>query len=340
MADMAAPAPPGALVESASRALSEKLARHRRDSASFGDLVHARWYHKRHPKDAAAERRWQETRTTFEDEHGKIVDDYWSKRQAAGLALCCKRRSGGRLEWSMHRAMGDLATAHPGYSPVLLRIARHSVRAQSLLRGMTQRMATANLFALSRDIMASLESKGGDNAALNTYRRDLDYITHFTGEAGKRAARVVYVKGLLCGLVALVVLAPVLASLVTVPEIDYTLLVGCMIAGALGAVMSVLIRLSGDSLDVDHQFGRDYLMSLAAVRPFIGAVFSLLIYFTFQADLLQQVKVPESGSGQFAFYITAAFLIGFSERFAKQIVRTAETGAGGAGSSAPETGST
>ena len=103
--------------------------------------------------------------------------------------------------------------------------------------------------------------------------------------------------------------------------------------------MSVLIRLSGDSLNVDHQFGRDYLMGLAAVRPFIGAVFSLLIYFTFQANLLQQVKVPEEGSGQFAFYMTAAFLIGFSERFAKQIVRTAETGMGAAGSSVPEAGS-
>ena len=226
MADMAAPAPPGALVQRASRTLAQKLAGHRRRTASFGDLVHVRWYHKKHPKDAAAERRWDETRAAFEAEHGKIVDDYWSKRQAAGIALCCRRRSDRRLEWTMHRAMGDLAAAHPGDSPVLLRIARHSVRAQSLLRGMTQRMATANLFALSRDIMSTLEAKGGDRAALIAYRRDLDYIAHFSGEAGKRAARVVYVKGLLCGLVALIVLAPVLASRVTVPELDRTLLVG------------------------------------------------------------------------------------------------------------------
>ena len=94
---------------------------------------------------------------------------------------------------------------------MLLRIARHSVRAQSLLGGMTQRMATANLFALSRDIMASLESKRDDGAALNAYRRDLDYIDPLLGRGRKASGRVVYIKGLFCGLVALVVLAPVLA---------------------------------------------------------------------------------------------------------------------------------
>ena len=34
-----------------------------------------------------------------------------------------------------------------------------------------------------------------------------------------------------------------------------------------------------------------------------------------------------SGAGEFAFLVTASFAVGFSERFAKQIVRTAEAGA-------------
>jgi hypothetical protein len=324
MADIAAPALP--------RAFSEKLARPRHRTASFGDLVHTRWHHKANPADEHARQGYEEIRALFEDEHGKIVDDYWSEGEPAGLALCCKRLRFGRLEWSLHRAMGNLAGGRPEYSPLLLRIARHSVRANSLLRGMTQRMATANLFALSRDIMASLETEGSDPRGLEPYKRDLDQLTHFTGEAGKRAARVVYVKGLLCGAVVLAALASALAYLlssVSVPDVDSTLFVGCLVAGSLGAVMSVLIRLSGDSLEVDHQFGREYLVSLACVRPFIGAVFALVLYFAFKADLLQQVNVPDKGAGEFASYVTLAFVIGFSERFAKQIVRTAELGAGG-----------
>jgi hypothetical protein len=324
MADIAAPALP--------RALSEKLARPRHRTASFGDLVHTRWHHKANPADEHARQAYDEIRALFEDEHGKIVDDYWCEGAPAGVALCCKRLRWGRLEWSLHRAMDNLAAGHAGYSPLLLRVARHSVRANSLLRGMTQRMATANLFALSRDIMASLETNRDDAAALVAYNRDMEDIADFAGEAGRRAARVVYLKGLLCGVLALAALAPALASLfssVSVPDVDSTLFVGCLVAGSLGAVMSVLIRLSGDSLEVDHQFGREYLVSLACVRPFIGAVFALLLYFAFEGDLLQQVDVPDHGAGEFAFFVTSAFVIGFSERFAKQIVRTAELGAGG-----------
>ncbi len=325
MADIAAPALP--------RAFSERLARPRHRTASFGDLVHTRWHHKANPADEHARQAYEEIRALFEDEHGKIVDDYWSKRAPAGVALCCKRLRWGRLEWSLHRAMDNLAAGHAGYSPLLLRIARHSVRANSLLRGMAQRMATANLFALSRDIIASLETNGDHRAALAAYNRDMKDIADFAGEAGKRAARVVYLKGLLCGVLVLAALAPALASLfsrVSVPDVNSTLFVGCLVAGSLGAVMSVLIRLNSNSLDVDHQFGREYLASLAGVRPFIGAVFALLLYFAFKGGLLQQVQVPDDdGAGEFAFFITSAFLIGFSERFAKQIVRTAEMGTGG-----------
>ena len=324
MTDFAIPAP--------RHALRDTLANRQRQTYSFGDLVHIRWDHKKHADDERARKRYDEVRAQFEAEHGKIVDDYWSEGQAAGVALCCKRRRFGRREWSLHRAMGDLATGRPGYSQLLLRSARQSVGAASLLRGMAQRMATAHLFALSRDIMASLEAKGDDPEALVAYERDLHYIADYAGEAGRRAARVVYLKGLGYGVLALAVLAPALAflfSAVSVPDVDSTLFVGCLVAGSIGAAMSVLIRLSGNDLEVDHKFGRDYLVSLAGVRPLIGAVFALLLYFAFKGALLKQVNVPDHGAGEFAFFVTSAFLIGFSERFAKQIVRTAELTAGG-----------
>jgi hypothetical protein len=332
MTDLAVPAP--------TRVLLGTLARRQGQTYSFGDLVHTRWHHTKNPTDDRARERYEEIRAAFEAEHGKIVDDHWSKREPAGVALCCKRSRWGRLEWSLHRGMGNLAVGAPAYSPLLLRVARDSVRANSLLRGMTQRMATANLFALSRDIIASLDAKGGGPKALEAYTRDLDDIADFAGEAGKRAARIVYLKGLFGGLLGVAAMTAALAYLlssVAVPDVDSTLLVGCVVAGSLGAVMSVLIRLSSGSLEVDHQFGREYLTSLAGLRPFIGAAFALLIYFAFKAKLLGQVNVPdEHGPGEFAYYFTAGFLVGFSERFAKQIVRNAGSGVGG---SPPHVGS-
>jgi hypothetical protein len=323
-------------------ARSENFGRSRRRSASFGDLVHARWQAKTSPSDEAARENCESVRAMFEEEHGKIVDDYWSKGQPAGVALCCKRLPFGRLEWSLHRAMGDLAAGHPEYSPLLLHVARQSVRASNILRGMTQRIAISNLFALSRDIMTSLETRGGGRG-LSAYQRDLHDIAADAREAGAREAQVVYLKGLMKGVAALVVLVPALATLfssVSVPDVDSKLFVGCLIAGSLGAVMSVLMRMSSGNLQVNHEFGREYLSKLGFARPFIGAIFALLLYFAFQGDLLQQISVPDPDNGEFAFFVTSGFLIGFSERFAKEIVRTAESTVGGSqptGSAAPTT---
>lgn len=309
----------------------EKFARSRRQSASFGDLVHARWQSKTAPADEAERARYETTRALFESEHGKIVDDYWSGQQPAGVALCCKRLSWGRLEWSLHRSMGSLAAGHPEYSPLLLHVARQSVRASNILRGMTQRIAISNLFALSRDIMTSLDTKGGGRG-LSAYQRDLHAIAADAREAGAREAQVVYLKGLMKGVAALIVLVPALATLfssVSVPDVDSKLFVGCLIAGSLGAVMSVLMRMSSGKLQVSHEFGREYLSKLGFARPFIGAIFALLLYFAFKGNLLQQISVPDPDKGEFAFFVTSGFLIGFSERFAKEIVRTAESSAGG-----------
>ena len=324
MAEFALPA--------AARAVPDKLARVRQPTASFGDLVHERWHAEKNPANEAARDRCESTRALFQEEHGKIVDAYWSHIEAAGVALCCKPLRRGRREWSLHYSVGSLAAGRPQYSPLLQRVARQSVHASNVLRGMPQRMATANLFALSRDIMVSLETRSPDSGALEAYRRGLQEISATACEAGRRAAQGVYLKGLLCGLAAIAGLAPLLALLfssVSVPDVDATLFVGCLVAGSLGAAMSVLMRMSSDRLQVSHEFGREDLANLGAARAFIGAVFALLLYFAFKGNLLQQVNVPDHGAGEFAFFVTSGFVIGFSERFAKEIVRAAESGAAG-----------
>ena len=61
----------------------------------------------------------------------------------------------------------------------------------------------------------------------------------------------------------------------------------------------------------------------SGVWPFIGATFALLLYFAFKGALLEQIHIPPSPSGRFAFFVASAFLIGFGERFAKEIVGSA-----------------
>jgi hypothetical protein len=324
MTEIAAPALP--------RSLPGARAHAKRETYSFGDLLHARA--KLTHADGSSERRhYDEIRERFEAEHGKIVDDYWCDGQSAGVALCCKKSGLGRLQWSLHRGMGKLAATHPEYSTLLLHVARESVRASNVLCGMTQRIAISNLFALSRDILVALESdtiKPQDPAA---YQHDLDDIADYAKRAGGRQAQVIYLKGMMAGLaVALLLIAPLLALTLPdlhVPGLDEKLFVGCLAAGAFGATMSVIIRMSGGKFEVNHEIGREYVRNLGFARPYIGAIFALLLYFAVQGGLLAQVKLPATDGGEFAFFIATGFLLGFSERFAKDIIRTAESGAGG-----------
>ena len=330
MADFALPAP--------ARVHAASPARVRRPSASFGDLVHAHWNSRANPIDADARLRYEETRAAFEAEHGKIVDDYWSSREPAAVALCCRRGRWGGVEWALHRITGTLAFGRPEFSRLLLQSGRESVHAANVLHGMAQSVAVSNLFSLSKDVMASLEVQRSDPGAAKAASRDLEEIATYIAEAGARRAQIIYLKGLMRGLVALIVMAPLIAQLLStadLPGFDRQLFVGSLIAGAFGATMSVLNRMSGGRFDISREVGRayvtnrEYVTNLGTARPFIGATFALLLYFAFQGKLLAQVHTPPSRSGEFAFIVASGFVIGFSERLAKEIVRSADSGVGG-----------
>jgi hypothetical protein len=316
------------------RVLPDSLARSRRESATFLDLAHARfqWKNGSSASADAARERYDTIRATFEADHGKIVDEHWSGRLPVGVITCRRRERWGREQWWLHRQTGSLATDEPEFSRLLRDAARQSVRASNVLSGMSQRIAISNLFSLTRDIIGSLDIEEGEPTGLETYRTDLAEIADYTGRAGAREAQIVYLKGVLRGLAALVVLVPVLVLAINAldtPDVDPMLFVGSVIAGSLGATMSVLMRMSGGKFDVNHEIGREYVSNLGLARPYIGAVFALLLYFAIQGGLLDQVNVPKPGEGELAFYVAGAFAIGFSERFAKEIVRSAEARAGG-----------
>jgi hypothetical protein len=125
---------------------------------SFADLVDARWRSLADPGDSAARLRHDALRERFERAHGRIVAVRWSSREAAGVAVCCRHLSFGRLQWSLHRSMGSLAAQRPEFSPLLRHVEGEAARASSILSGRAQRLAVAGLFARSRHVMAALEA--------------------------------------------------------------------------------------------------------------------------------------------------------------------------------------
>ena len=73
---------------------------------------------------------------------------------------------------------------------------------------------------------------------------------------------------------------------------------------------------------VDYEVGRPALRFLGSVRPFVGAIFGLALYFVIKAGLLQ-IEPNKSGTS-FYWYTSLAFLAGFSERFTKVLGDSAD----------------
>ena len=124
---------------------------------SFADLVDARRRWLAEPDDPTGRLRYDLMREHFERAHGRIVAAHWSSREAAGVAVCCRPLSFGRLQLSLHRSKDRLAAERPEFAPVLRHVAGEAARASSVLSGRAQRLAVADLFRRSRHVMAALE---------------------------------------------------------------------------------------------------------------------------------------------------------------------------------------
>jgi len=93
-----------------------------------------------------------------------------------------------------------------------------------------------------------------------------------------------------------------------------------LIAGALGATMSVLMRLTRGTLVLEREAETRTMLVVGVARPFIGAVFGALVYVLIAGGLLTLSVTTPSGSDPLLSYAGLAFLAGFSERVAQTTV--------------------
>ena len=88
-------------------------------------------------------------------------------------------------------------------------------------------------------------------------------------------------------------------------------------AGGVGAMISVLMRMSGrGSFAIDHELSRWEVMLVGAYRPLIGSVSGIVVYFLVQTPLIP----IEQTALTLPFYVVVAFLAGFSERWTRVVL--------------------
>src|SRR5919204_4633821 len=302
-------------------------------TVSFPELV---WLHhlrkrergggRQKPYEGPAEDRYRRAVERFEAEHGKIVDAYWCSDEASAVALTVKRRplmlpDVVRLHWAT-----DWTTKEkPKLMALLYRCESLAVRVQEGLRDTSQRVAMQSLFTVISFLPGFCETQraGNDRAVGEIDRRsreELKKVEKFYEHAAERSGQIVYVAGMLLGMVpvALLIALAIVLKLADSHNLAARQGLLCFAVGSVGALMSVMSRLNSGRVRVDWQFGKDTLRTLGALRPFVGGVFGLMTFFALKSGVVA-LDVADGKQSTY-FYVLFAFAAGFSERLAQDML--------------------
>jgi hypothetical protein len=327
-------------------------------SISFAELV---WAHHERQKEVYAnvldgpwETEYRRRLKLFKGEHGKIIESYWCRYEASGVALTelpGPRRLRNFLRRDpilrLHTATDWRSGKATLVASWLHRWETAGIKASEILRDTSERIALHRIFAASSRLLGFLDRKPDAQAPprteLATVVEDQENehaeVADYYARAGENSARIVYFRGMVWGL-------SLLAALVGggfllawgVDWIDphdastYTLLV-TITMGAAGALLSVMTRMARrDGFNLDFEVGRKSVRFLGGVRPWIGAMFAFALYIALKSNLVELLQASQKG---IYFYATIAFLAGFSERRAKVLLDSAFS-PGGSAAETPE----
>ena len=316
--------------------------------SSFSDLVRA--HYKREQGRAGrngaalhkAEDEYREKLAEFEREEGKLASVYWSTRNASAVALTIGNRRSERnpfvdtdMDVRLHRVTDWVTKNAEPIAELLHECDILAIRAREILRGTSQRIALQLIYSVQEHVLGYIErserrSPAKEEDMVAAQRTELARIEKYYLRTGAKAGRIVYATGMLLGALFITGLCILAAVLLKHPfhywsgHRDVQYLVLCTGAGAVGALVSVLSRMSSgdnDRFSIDFEVGRPLLRRLGVYKPFVGSVFGVATYFLLAGGLL---PTTTSSGNRLYFYGIIAFLAGFSERFTGVIFGNAE----------------
>jgi hypothetical protein len=300
---------------------------------SFSELVYAHhdWWRARQAGtvDPRAVAEYDSVVTAFQEDHGQIVRAFWCSHIESAVALTEKKRRGLRPPvYGFHRE-SDWATKNtPDVASELHRCDELAVRAKAVLTGVRQRICLELVVSCAAHLLSLVDERAGTGdkakaaAALDRERTEIGKVEAYYCEAANGQAQLVYFGGIAAVTLALAaVCAPWLALTWVAP-------VAALVAGAVGAVVSVIQRINNGTFELEYDVGGPYAFFLGGLRPLIGGAFGMAITFAFDGGLLHlPVAKGASTDHRHLALLVIAFLAGFSERWAQDTLTSVLPGA-------------
>lgn len=318
--------------------------RRRADAVPFPELAYLHYLWRRaleatppDPDLGAKATRYHEARADFEDEHGAIVNEYWCWHVPSAVALTEKPRR-AVVSWflrpriAFHRASDWATRNQPEVAEQVHRCDEIAVRATQVLSGLRRRICLNLVMNSATHLLSFVDARAEQetkNAVVKQEKDALDETEKYYRAAANGQAQIVYFAGMAVVAAALGVLALVGSWWIPVPGIteerDFW---GCVVAGALGGVVSVVQRINSGQFSLTYDVGRPYLTFLGGLRAVLGATFALVLYFAVESGLLTIFAIPTDGTERFLGFLVLAFLAGFSERWAQDTLTSLGQGSG------------
>jgi hypothetical protein len=310
----------------------------------------------------ALERIFNERRSQFEDRYGQIESAYWSVRHASAVAYTVRKQRKLVRRWRhehiprFHRASDWATRDEPLIATALDNCESLAVRVEEILRGPSELIALRRVYAVASQLLGYVDRVWGRQAPpdaglpatpsrshqarckefVDEQQAELDEIQRFYERTGEGQAKILFFWGMVQGLLGVAVVT-FLTGAVTWPADrldggtahwgELQLLAICVMAGALGAFLSVLQRMAStdpSKFTIDFEVGRTNVRWLGIYRPCVGGIFGLATFLLLASGILQtQSPPPES---DYAYYGILAFFSGFFERFTKVPTEYMSTG--------------
>jgi hypothetical protein len=301
---------------------------------SFAELIAAR----SNKATEDGKRRYDKLVAQFCRSYGSVDDVYWGADNVSGVAVTLKPRRWhvGYPRPRLHRVSDHATRNAPEVAGAIEDWELLAVRAE-ILRGpnahLCMQWIMAGIAYLLATVVAAPEGKLSPEVTKEILARQQPamrnanayYLVNAT-----RGAHIDYFGGMMLGALFNTLLA-IGAFLfirwpvhwlwgVGIDETDQAYAFGCIAAGAIGAIFSVVLRMTVGRFTTDFESGRSRLWVIGSFRPFIGAVSGLALYFAAKGGFISF----HQNQDKFVVLAFLAFLSGFSERFARDTFLGAE----------------
>ncbi|MFJ9787066.1 hypothetical protein ACIRSS_46350 [Amycolatopsis sp. NPDC101161] len=276
--------------------------------------------------------RFAKLRAAYEANQGKIVDEYYARHFQAALLVVAHQQHGPdggvkRVVYKL-RQYYDASQSTADFDDVFRSARRVERKYSVLLGGQSQEILVQGIYTEAVALLSVLDAMVGADgkrerlaAAVASSRKEIRQIEQNARDAALDRALVRYLGGLAVGVVVAAAVAIAVHFLLKV-EIGSHLVI-CVVAGAIGAIVSVMTRTANrQRVRVSLDQGWLVVILSGCFRLIIGAVFGAAMFVLVRAGLLP-LAVPVPGDQVTLFFAGLAFLAGFSERRAQDtIVRT------------------